>query len=375
MVTLLPPKLCTATLWAVFSPDTAMPPACFEVLLGNANRRFSGVTSTLLQTLPHQQPLIPLAVLGAHHLPNPQLSLSFWQAIKACRTPLDNGRWRVFHARRNMEMVQALLLKHLFRAKIRILFTSTAQRHHSRFTRFLLKRMDAVISTCQAAAQYLQVPCRAIIPHGIECQSYRPPLCRATAWQALGLPGQIGIGIFGRVRPQKGVHHLVNACIALFPQFPQYSLIIVGAIAPADQAYVKALQTQVAQAGLSDRIHFLGEQPFTRLPELFQAVSLVAALSQKEGFGLTVLEAMASGAAVLATEAGAWPDIIENGQEGYCVPCEDYNAIKAQLNHLLAQPQQLATLGKKGRNKVLQHYQIQQEAAALCQVYRQLQAP
>jgi mannosyltransferase len=85
----------------------------YEVILGNSNKRFSGVTSTMLQTLKHQQSKITLRVLGKHHLPDElaHLNIGFWQLVRDCKTPLPNGNSRVFHARRNDEMIQALLLK------------------------------------------------------------------------------------------------------------------------------------------------------------------------------------------------------------------------------------------------------------------------
>ncbi len=82
-----------------------------ELIIGNSNSNFSGVTSTMLQVLPEQQKLINLRVMGKHHLPDTSLNISFWQVVKMCRKPLSDGRFRIFHARRVDEMIQALLLK------------------------------------------------------------------------------------------------------------------------------------------------------------------------------------------------------------------------------------------------------------------------
>ena len=123
-----------------------------ELILGNSNKRFSGVTSTMLQVLSRQWSLLPVAVLGDHFLPKQATAISFLSLIKHGRSPLADGRFRIFHARRNNEMIQALILKMLFRVKIKIVFTSTAQRHHTGFTRWLIKQMDGIISTCDAAA-------------------------------------------------------------------------------------------------------------------------------------------------------------------------------------------------------------------------------
>ena len=101
-----------------------------QLILGNSNKRFSGVTSTMLQTLPEVRKLMPLAVMGRHHLPSSTSTIRFWDLV------LLRDRTRIFHARRNNEMIQALAARKLG-AKIKIIFTSTAQRHHTRFTRWL----------------------------------------------------------------------------------------------------------------------------------------------------------------------------------------------------------------------------------------------
>lgn len=344
-----------------------------ELIVGNSNPRFSGVTSTMLQTLVHQVTMMDVKVLGSSHLPDESLAISFWQIVKCCRKPRDDRKNRVFHARRNNEMIQALLLKYVFGVKIKIVFTSTAQRFHSVFTRWLMSKMDAVISTCDAAAGYLISKPSVIIPHGIRTDIYYPDENRTELWRSLGFGGDRGIGIFGRVRAQKGVHHFVHACIEVLPRYPQYTALIVGAISTANQAFVVDLQKKITSAGLQDRIIFLGEQPFERIPVLFRAVSLVAALSRNEGFGLTALEAMGSASAVLATEAGAWKEVVRQGVDGCVVPADNSKCISESLKLMLASPDRLDAMGRSGRHRVEALYTVDREAKQLCDFFRTLQ--
>jgi len=354
------------------SPSASSLNQC-EVILGNANRRFSGVTSTMLQTLVYQRKLMNLCVLGAHHLSDTTLAVGFFSLARRLKAPLADGRWRVFHARRNDEMIQALILKYGFSAKIKIVFTSTAQRQHTRFTRWLMSKMDAVISTCDAAASYLPNPPAAIIPHGVRTDEYYPTDDKQAELQQLGIHTPYAIGIFGRVREQKGVHHFVTACIQALPKHPEYSAIIVGSITAENRQLVGSLEQKIQAAGLEGRIQFLGEQPFEKIPELFRAMTLVAALSRNEGFGLTVLEAMSSGAAVLATEAGAWPEVVREGTDGHIVPVDDGPAIGERLEAMLANPEKLNEMGRAGRVRVLEHYTVEREAKQLCDFYRSMQ--
>ena len=322
----------------------------------------------MLATLAEVKKHLPVAVLGAHHLPANTPTLTFSEFIKLCR----DGNTRTFHARRNDEMIQALLAKKLFGAKIKIAFTSTAQRHHSKFTKWLMGQMDGILTTCTAAASYLENPADEMIPHGVDLEKYHPPTSKNEAWDALGLPGKYGIGIFGRVRPQKGIDLLVESALPLLKENPDPTIVIVGETTPSFESYQKSLEEKIAAAGLSERIIFYGKRPGAELPSLFQAMTLVAALSRNEGFGLTVLEAMASGCAVIASHAGAWKDIITPDLHGALVPCDDLPATRNALEKLLQDQEHLIKLGKAGRSHVEEKYSIEHEAKALSQYYLKL---
>lgn len=342
------------------------------VILGNSNKRFSGVTSTLLLTLPFVSRNVPLAILGPHHLPEDAPVITFRELTRLAKAPLPDGSPRLFHARRNDEMIQALIAKKVFGSKLKIVFTSTAQRHHSKFTKWLMTQMDGIITTCSAAHSYLENPADIVIPHGINLTKFQAPTDKSAAWKALRFPGEYGIGIFGRVRPQKGVDLLVRAAIPLLKNDPKPTVVIVGETTPKFHEFQKRLEQKITAAGLSERIIFHGKRPEAELAPLFQGMSLVAALSRNEGFGLTVLEAMASGAAVLASHAGAWQDIITEGEHGFTVPCDDLKATTEKLTTLLSQPDELLNMGSRGRTHVEDYYSVEKEAESLSTFYRKV---
>jgi len=349
-----------------------------ELIIGNSNSNFSGVTSTMLQLLSTQQKHINLRVMGKHHLPDESLNISFWEVVKLCRKTLSDGRFRVFHARRVDEMIQALILKHVFRAKIKIVFSSAAQRHRSGSTLWLTDRMDALLAMCEASASYLHRKPDAIIYHGVKTDVYTPPENKEAAWKALNLlpetmkKGKHGIAILGRVREQKGVHLFVRSCIELLDKYPDYTAVVVGSISSSNESFVKELQSEINAAGLSDRIVFAGEQNFADIPKIFSALSLVVALSDNEGFGLTILEAMSSESAVLASEAGAWPEVVREGKDGYVVPINDLPAVIDKMDTLLSDQANLIQMGINGRKRVLEHYSVQREAKQLVDFFRGL---
>jgi mannosyltransferase len=344
-----------------------------ELIIGNSNSNFSGVTSTMLQVMSQQRHMINLRIMGKHFLPDAALGISFWQTAMMCRKPLKNGKWRIFHARRVDEMIQGVILKFIFRAKIKLVFSSAAQRHRSGSTLWLTRRMDGVIAVSNRSASYLVDPPAMVNPHGVQIADYVPAPDKLQAWQDLGFGSKYGIGILGRVRKQKGVHLFVEACIQLLNKHPDFNAVVVGAISGSNKELVTQWKTQIEQAGLNQRIIFTDELAFEKIPPIFSALSLVCALSDNEGFGLTVLEAMSCGAAVLATQAGAWEDIIRPGIDGYIVPVNDQAAVTDKMDLLLSEPLKLQTMGQAGRLRVEQHYAVEHEAQRLVDYFRSLQ--
>ena len=150
-------------------------------------------------------------------------------------------------------------------------------------------------------------------------------------------PTDYQICMFGRVRHQKGVDILIEAAMPLLKLHSDWGVLIVGEIKSEDVAFVENLKDQLAREGLDERVRFTGLQPFETLPAYFRHADIVAALSRNEGYGLTVLEAMSSGTAVVASRAGAWPDIVRHGQDGLLVPIGDVDATRAALAQLMAE--------------------------------------
>lgn len=351
-----------------------------ELIIGNSNSNFSGVTSTMLQVLPYQEKLMKLKVMGnKHHLSDPSLYISFWQAAKICRQPLSNGKSRIYHTRRVDEMIQALLIKYVFGGKFKIVFSSAAQRKRSKFTLWLTRRMDAVIAMCNTSATYLERSPDTIIYHGINIDTFSPAKDKQQTWKEIEFPGKPShvnkycIAILGRVRKQKGVHLFVDACIEVFKKNPEYTAIIVGLVASSHKGFVAELSEKIANADLTERIVFTGEQNFRDIPHIFSSLSLVAALSDNEGFGLTALEAMSSGAAVLTTDAGAWPEVIRNDIDGYVVPVNDLQAVTNKLEKLLVDPERLIQMGINGRKNIVDNFTVEREAKELCLFFNSLQ--
>ena len=218
-----------------------------ELILGNSNKSFSGVTSTMLQVIPYQQEQMNLVVLGKSNLPESIPSVTFFNLVRLLK---KQSLPCVFHARRNNEMVQALLLKHVFRLNLKVIFTSTAQRKKTWLTRFLMNNMDGLLSTCTAAAGFMHIAPDKLIPHGINFDEFKICSNKQELLTELGIENQRGVGIFGRVRKQKGIDNFVNMALALAPMIPDVNFVIVGEIKKDQESFVNDLMIDIKKHGL-----------------------------------------------------------------------------------------------------------------------------
>lgn len=345
--------------------------ARLEVVVPNLHRRYSGVTATNRMVAPAIARRRPAGWLGSHR-PDGIDALSWRDLFRLRALARRRGRPAVWHARRNDEMIVGLALRSLG-WPVRLLFTSAAQRHHTRFTKALIRRMDAIIATSAASAAYLEGPA-TVVHHGIDLATYRPPADRAAAWRESGLPGRWGLGCFGRVRPQKGTDIFVAALCRLLPHFPEWGAAIIGAITPEHRAFADGLRRDLAAAGLADRVALLGERPIGEVPEWYRRVAIYAFTSRNEGFGLTLLEAMAAGTAVVASRAGAAEVAIEDNVTGRLVPPGDVDALVAALEPWLRDPAEAAAFGARAHARAVAHFGLDREAAEIDAVYARLLA-
>ena len=344
-----------------------------ELIIGNSGRNFSGGTSITIQLLDYQEKEMNLAVLGSRFIPCHIKTLNYFQFLLLTRTKLPNGKLRVFYTRKNNEMIQGLIAKYIFRSKIKIIFSSSAQRSHTKFTKWLMSKMDSIVSTSKKAGSYLIKEPDKIISHGIDLNRFTLPEDKDKAWQALGFPGSIGIGIFGRVRYSKGIDILVDAALEVLPKHPQATVIICGEIQLEDQTYKNNMLRKITDASLEERILFLGKKPFEDLPRLFQGMTVVAALSRNEGYGLTPLEGMASGAAVLTSSEGVWDELVRDGIDGYVVKTNDVHQTSERLNTLIENSSKTKIMGKNAAKYILENFSVEKEAEQIIKHIRDVQ--
>lgn len=336
-----------------------------EVIAPNLKRRLSGVTATIVRLLPLQAQSIGIVATGPGlpaHVP----------CVPLRSVILMSGRtYRVWHARRNTEMLMGLILRHVFRKRLKLVFTSASQRHHTRYTRLLISGMDVVVATSRKSASYLRRSSRVIM-HGIDTGMFHPPTDRRAHRRALGLSENLTIGCYGRIRHQKGTDVFVDAMLEVLPQHTGVTALVMGRAAHKHELFLQGLREKVARAGLQNRILFLPEVPVEEMPRWYQALDLLVAPQRWEGFGLTPLEAMACGVPVIATTVGAFDELVVEGETGLLIPPGDTGRMREAIAKALSSPATLQQWSIAARRHVEEKFRIEDEAAALNALYREL---
>ena len=228
-----------------------------------------------------------------------------------------------------------------------------------------LSRRTRMIAVAQASADrfagsFLPLQSRVtVIPNGIDLESFHPD---RAAKQRIRDELQLGegepvIGIIGRLTPSKGQLELLRAFPRVLSKFPNATLLIVGAPAfNQEHEYLELLERTAAMLDISNRVRALGARD--DVAAIMQALDLLVVNSSVEACCLVVLEAMACGAAVLATSTGGTPEIIEHGKDGWLVPLRDENALAAAILKLVGQPALRAQLVEHGRQRVTSRFSI-----------------
>jgi len=348
-------------------------PNRIDVIAPNFKRRLSGVTATIVRLLPLQARDIAIAAVAPELLPQvPQIPL---RALVTMTRHGPSGP-RVWHARRNTEMLAGILLKAVLRKDLALLFTSASQRHHTGYSRWLIRKMDRVIATSAKGAGYLEGDADVIL-HGIDVRTFCPPSDRrALQAKMASSPLLAGgeapfIGCFGRIRAQKGTDVFVDAMIDAL-KTRKGTALVMGRATGKHEGFLSDLRARINAEGMTDRIRILPEVPVHEMAEMYQMLDLFVAPQRWEGFGLTPLEAMACGVPTIATRVGAFEELVRDGETGSLIPPGDVAAMTDAATSYLDDPEKRAAHSLNARRHIEDNFGIEREAAALNAIYREM---
>lgn len=226
---------------------------------------------------------------------------------------------------------------------------------------------DAVIVVSEALASFLEeaerLPRRKmeIIGHGVDGPG--TPVPRAEARRALGLPSfDPLVGAVGRLSPEKGHLHLLRALPAIAAAFHGAGCVLAG-----DGPVRRDLEDEALRVGVAGRVVFLGRR--RDVPRILSALDLFVQPSVYEGFGLSLLEAMAAGLPVVASRVGGIPEVVQDGATGILVPPGDPGALASAVIGLLRDRERARRLGDAAALCAQERHSIAREAARVDALY------
>jgi glycosyltransferase involved in cell wall biosynthesis len=163
------------------------------------------------------------------------------------------------------------------------------------------------------------------------------------------------IAVIGRLVRTKGVEYFLEAAASLTSRFPSARFLIVGE-ANVEPHYRRELEQRANTLNLEGRIVFTGQR--NDVPQIMREVDISVLPSLTESFSNSLLESMANGLPVVATNVGGTPEIVMDGHTGILVPAGDSAALSRAIRQLLECPELAQRLGAAAREKVAREYSI-----------------
>lgn len=206
-----------------------------------------------------------------------------------------------------------------------------------------------------------------VICNSVDARRYRQPVDRAAVRSALGLPEQARVAaVVATFKRQKGHRYLIDAAGLAVARYPDLHILLVG-----DGELRDDLLAQVRSAGLAEHIHFLGSRQ--DVPDLLGASDCFILPSLWEGLSMALVEAMASGLPVIATEVSGTNQVMVDGETGLLVPPGDVARLAEAMLALLADPERARAMGEAARRRVEEYFSARRQAVDHIALYRREQ--
>jgi glycosyltransferase involved in cell wall biosynthesis len=207
-----------------------------------------------------------------------------------------------------------------------------------------------------------------VVPLGLELASFAGELPRGRLREAAHVPGDVPlVGIVGRLVPIKDVPTFLEAAQIVSQQSPKVRFAVVG-----DGEERAVLETRCRGLGLEERVYFHGWQ--RDMTSVHGDLDVVVNASLNEGTPVALIEALAAGRPVVATEVGGTPDLLAGGAHGRLVPAGNAPALAAAILETLATPDESLRRAREGRRHVLARHSVERLIDDMDRLYRDLLA-
>ena len=185
-----------------------------------------------------------------------------------------------------------------------------------------------------------------VIPNGIALDGRHE--------RRLGFQKAPVVTVVSRLNPRKGIEYFLEAAATVAERFPGARFLIVGG--PYNAAYQSSLEALAERLQVARQVVFTGER--NDVKELLRETTLAVLPSLSEGMSNVLLESMAAGLPVVATNVGGNPELVQNGKTGFLVPARDPAALSNAIIRILEQPELGLCFGAAGYQRVSTHFSL-----------------
>jgi glycosyltransferase involved in cell wall biosynthesis len=233
---------------------------------------------------------------------------------------------------------------------------------------------DRILAVSQAVKESV-VRCDRISPgkievlyNGINPAKFKGDFTDSGVRREFGVkPEDFFIGVVARLEEQKGHMVLFRALRRLLPDFPQIKVLVVG-----DGTLRPVLEAKVLEMGLSEQVLFVGTRK--DIPEILAALDLFILPSLWEGFSMAILEALATGTPVMATDVGGASEVIRSGYDGLLIPPREASALVTGVREAILDPRKYKEMGRQGKETVGRQFTVARHLNRLQDLYLEVLA-
>ena len=243
----------------------------------------------------------------------------------------------------------------------------------ARMEKKICEKVDRVIAVSNYTAKTLieeyHVPSKSItvIPNAVDTDRFNPKIDGHAIREKMGLHSEPVILFVGRFDHTKGIRYLIEAFSMLINKIPDAKLILVG-----KGPLKKSLQMSVNNSALKKSVIFYGAASNKELPQIYASSNVVVLPSLIEGFGIVLLEAMATAKPCVAAKVGGTEDAIEDGVSGFFVPPADSKALFEKLLMLLEDKELSKKFGNASRKRVEKMFTWERVAQQTIELYEDI---
>ncbi len=294
--------------------------------------------------------------------------LPLYAALKLARI-IDTNNIDVIHIHWSKDFNLAVFAKLFSSRHVKLIYTrhmAITRYKNDFYHKFLYRHVDRFIvitkQLMKEACQFLPLPESKIklLHHGINKPNLKAPNC--DKFKLTHTPGNyLHIAIFSRIEEGKGQHLLVEAARALKDRNKEIHVTVIGHV--MDQVYYQNLETSIRKYNLNTQFHF---HPFIESASAYMSCfDVIALTTHTETFGLVLIEAMQAGVAVIGSNAGGVPEIINDQLTGLLFEPGDVESLTRTIEYYYDNPDSRKKMATQGQKFVAVNFSEQQHKNSL----------